>query len=172
MSPTDLLRRHVLASAAVIGACVGLVIGAVVPPPRPGPGAGRSPPWLAPSPSVAQRATEAEFAAVRAAPLWGDARSAGGAGVKAVSWSLTGIIHAPEPIALVATPAGTQVLRLKVGDPLPDGAVVEGMTPGAVRFVRDGCRFERALYVAADVALDEKCAATPAPAKLPDAPAQ
>lgn len=172
MALPEWIRGHLLASVAVAGGLAGLAIGLVVPPPKPGPAAGRDASWQAPPRSLAERATEAEFAAVRAAPVFGVPRSAGAAGVKAASWRLTGIIHAPEPVALVASTPGTQVLRLKVGDPLPDGAVVEGLTPTAVRFVRDGCRFERALYVAADVALDEKCAAPAAPAKLSDAPAR
>lgn len=171
MQHLDRLLRHRVAAAMIAGAALGLSIGAVVPPA--GPGARVTPRrgWSLPGPKAIARVDESEFSRVRGAPIWG---AAGSRAVKAASWRLVGIMNQAGPVALVAVTGRPDVLHLAAGDPLPDGAVVRSIESNALRFVRDGCGFERALYSAADTPIDGSCAASkPAVvAKSPDQPSK
>lgn len=167
MMVLEWVRTHRVVAALLSGAAVGILGGATGMPAKPLSRTAAEDAWALPPPAAAFRVSEAEFATVRAAPIWGGG-SRGADGVKPVSWRLTGIIGAPQPAALVAPADGSRVLQFKVGDVLPDGAVIESIGAGTMVFMRDGCRFQKALYAATAAPLDERCAPAAAPAKPSD----
>lgn len=166
MTPIQWIRDHLVASVLTAAGLAGLAAGALVPPPRASGEATRAGDWALPPPAVLARTSDAEFASVRNAPIWGAAATGPAGAVKASSWKLTGIISRPVPVALVTVTGARQVLALKAGDPLPDGGTVTSVAPASLAYTREGCRYERALYAAAETPQGGACAA-PAPATAP-----
>lgn len=151
-----LLQRRPLATAVAVGVALGALLGWAVPvrtPTLPQTGAAH---WQLPDPAVASRTDETRFAQVRAAKIWGVAGSAA-AGDKLPAWRLTGIITRPVPLALVLADKSTALLRVGVGDGLPDGGSVREIHPQRIVFSRSGCSYQRILYVAPDPAEAAGC---------------
>lgn len=167
-------------AVVLAAAAVGMAAGALVPPPRAEAGAAAPADWALPPASVLSRVREAEVGAVRSARIVGEAQAATGAGVKPAAWKLTGIMVRPVPAALIQA-EGTPPLRaVRVGETLPGGGVVLAVSTTRIRFKRDACVFERALYSAADTTQDPKCsvpaspgsASAPRPGGSPTVPAK
>jgi hypothetical protein len=163
MTIRDLVVRHPLAAAVITGAAVGLTAGAMVAPPRAPAADGRETALSLPPASVVVRVTDGEFASVRGAAALGAATTGGVGSVKAPSWKLTGIITRPVPAALIAVDGERRVMQVRIGEPLPDGGVLQAVRGGSLRYARDACTYERTLYTVAEVPVGGTCPAAPAP---------
>lgn len=141
------LRSRPFLAAAAAGAILGTAIGLSVPIQATAPDPAEVSAWPE-ALQVAPRFDEARYARVRDANPWGGAEAARGPVM--VQWRLAGIIVDPAPTALVYAKDGKRPLRLKVGDALPDGGKLVEITARSIRFTREGCEFERALYSVAD----------------------
>lgn len=166
MARLEWLVQHRAATALLVGAIAGLGIGALLPASVGQKGLQATRGWQLPAANAVARVSEAEFARVRAAPIWG-ASAGGPAAVKAASWKLVAIMNQPQPVALVVAGKGPDVLHLKAGDRLPDGGAVGSVGPNGLTFVRDGCSFERVLYSAVDSPIAGSCAAAKPAASAP-----
>lgn len=159
MRALDWLRARPLAAAALAGLALGIVLGLAMPIRASAPDPAELSAWTDYASADLVRVDEATFAAAREAGLFGrDLNAAGGTtGSGAASWRLVGIIVDPAPIALVLAEGGTAPVEARAGEALPDGGRILEITPRAVRFERAGCEFERALYSAGDVAVEDGC---------------
>lgn len=151
MRPADLAARHPWATAVVAGLVLGGVVGAAWPIRRFAPPAASDQTWTLPDRREIAVADDAAFARVRDASFLGGAVVGREArGQTAVQWRLIAVVLDPAPVAIVQASGAADMTRLRVGDTLPDGARVVGISAGAISFVRDGCPYQRALYVPVD----------------------
>jgi hypothetical protein len=159
MQALDWLRARPVAAAALGGLLLGVVLGLAMPIKASAPDPAELAEWIDYGSADLVRVDEATFAAARDAGLLGRELNAGGSADApgTVAWRLVGIITAPAPIALVLAEGGATPVEVRVGETLPDGGRILEITPRAARFERAGCEFERALYSAGDVAVDDGC---------------
>ena len=156
MPSLDLLRRHLLATAAVAGLLLGGVIGLFLPIRAASPPKKNTEAWALPAIGDTKRFREDAYAALRAARFWKTVAAPGQEGALKVEWTLTGIITRPRPMAAVdrtgavrgekpgdGTPSSTLVA---VGAEFPDGSTLVRVTRDAIWFEKDGCLRERRLY--------------------------
>ncbi|GGZ70893.1 hypothetical protein GCM10008101_26570 [Lysobacter xinjiangensis] len=146
MNLVDKLQSHSLAAGAAIGLVLGSVAGVAWPVSVPPPPEHASAGWSLPPELSSLRPPEKEFSIVRDAPAWGGAND-NETGAKESGWRLVGIIARPEAVGLVAVEGGRNT-RVRVGETLPDGARLAGITAAGIIFEKDGCRQERLLYAA------------------------
>lgn len=159
--PDWMVRRPWLAALAG-GVLLGLAIGTLGPVPRATPDDIAGPAWELPGAETLVRSDEAVFSQLRRARFWGGGGSMNGAAEgKRVEWRLTGIIADPVPTALVVAAGDPKTVSLHVGDSLPGGGEIVGITADAVEFQRDGCLQSRILYAPAKPAGGDPCASTP-----------
>lgn len=159
MQALDWLRGRPVAAASLAGLVLGIVIGLALPIRASAPDPAELAEWTDYGSADLARVDEATFAAARAGALLGrDLNAAGAPGAPgAASWRLVGIIVDPAPIALVLSEGGAAPVEARAGEALPDGGRILEITARAVRFERAGCEYERALYSAGDVAIDDGC---------------
>ena len=159
MQALDWLRTRPLAAASLAGLVLGVAIGLAIPIQASAPDPAELAAWADYGNADLVRVDEATFAAARDAALFGrDLNAAGAKGDPGTAtWRLVGIIVDPAPIALVLAEGGTAPVEVRAGEALPDGGRILDITPRAVVFERAGCQFERALYSAGDVAVDDGC---------------
>lgn len=159
MQVLDRLRAHPVAGAALGGLVLGAVIGLSLPIQASAPDPAELAAWTDYGSADLVRVDEATFSAAREAALFGRQLNAEGSAEApgTVAWRLVGIITSPAPIALVLAEGGATPVEARVGEALPDGGRILEITPRAARFERAGCEYERALYSAGDVAVDDGC---------------
>ena len=158
MRVVEVIRAKPWAAAIAVGGIAGLLMGALVPPPDAGDWTPGESAWALPAPSSLQRADEATFAKVRAAPFWGAASTLNGSGVqRRPGWRLIGIITDPVPLALVTADGQQDAVHVPVGGDLPDGGTVVRITFRGLSFERDGCTYARELYAPLDPAEAQPC---------------
>lgn len=159
MQVLDWLRARPLAAAALAGLAVGIVLGLAQPIQATAPDPAELAEWTDYGRVDLVRVDDATFAAAREAALFGrDLNAPGESGEPGrASWRLVGIIADPAAIALVVAEGDPTPVEARVGEALPDGGRILDITSRAVRFERAGCEFERALYSAGDVAVDDGC---------------
>lgn len=159
MQALERLRAHPVAGAALGGLVLGVVLGLAMPIQASAPDVAELAEWTDYASADLVRVDEATFSAAREAALFGRQLNAAGSpeAPGTVAWRLVGIITAPAPIALVLAEGGATPVEVRVGEALPDGGRILEITPRAARFERAGCEFERALYSAGDVAVDDGC---------------
>lgn len=155
MWPAEWLRAKPLRAAAVLGLLAGVALGLSWPVTVPTSKQARAETWLSPPGLEDARPLESEFSAVRDAPIWGELADSGG--VKHAAWQLAGIIADPEPAALVLAEGSTEAKRVRVGESLPDGAVVRQIMNSSVGYDREGCAYQRLLYGPGEAADNSSC---------------
>lgn len=104
--------------------------------------------WRLPTPSALDRANVELASQARSAPWIGPAGAGGGASAGgAESWKLLGVVlDSTDPAALVQAASKPDVLRVKRGGTLPDGARLIAIERGAVVFETEGCQRRRPVY--------------------------
>lgn len=155
MPNLDLLRRHLMATAAVAGLLLGGIIGLFLPIRAASPPKASSEAWALPAIGDTARFRNDAYAALRAARFWKTVAGPGQRGAPKVEWTLTAIITRPRPMAAVDRPGAAQGATtgvsmpsalVAVGAELPDGSTLVRLTRDAVWFEKDGCLRERRLY--------------------------
>lgn len=159
MPSLDLLRRHLLPTAALAGLLVGGIIGLFLPIRAASPPKSSSEAWALPAIGDTKRFRDDAYTALRSARFWKTVAGPGQQGAPKVEWTLTAIITRPRPMAAIDRPGGaaaghagdkpgssTASNLIAVGDELPDGATLVRLTRDAVWFEKDGCLRERRLY--------------------------
>lgn len=147
MPSLDLLRRHLLATVAIVGLLTGGIVGLFMPiraaaPPRAG-----SEAWALPSIADTKRFREEAYTALRTARFWKTVAGPGERSAPKVEWTLAAIITRPRLMAAVSQPGAKQPSSMvAVGAELPDGSRLLRLTRDAVWFEKDGCVRERRLY--------------------------
>lgn len=63
-----------------------------------------------------------------------------------VVWHLRGIVSSPERAAIVQTGTDPVMTRVKAGEALPDGALIQAIEDNRIEIEREGCRSTIALY--------------------------
>lgn len=164
MRAVDWMRDKPIRAAACAGLLAGIGAGLLWPVTVPRADAQAEPSWNMPRGVAALRPTEKEFAAVRDSAAWG-ATGPGAEASKRPSWRLAGIIAEPAPAALILVQGEQEPRRLGVGQQLPDGSAVKEIGDDAIRFDRDGCLYELALYTIVETAVPGCPAAGPSPGK-------
>ncbi|SJZ90027.1 hypothetical protein [Novilysobacter spongiicola] len=160
--PDWLVVRRPWLAGLVGGAVLGLAFGLLRPVPRATAEDIAGPAWQLPDPDVLVRADESGFSKLRNARFWGGNGSMnGGPGSKRVEWRLTGIIADPVPTALVLATGDPKTVSLHVGDSLPGGGEIVGISADAVEYQRDGCLQSRILYAPAQPVGGDPCASKP-----------
>ena len=155
MPSLDLLRRHLVVTAAVAGLLLGGVIGLFLPIRAASFPKTSSEAWVLPALGDTKRFRTDAYTALRAARFWKTVAGPGQQGVPKVEWTLTGIITRPRLMAAVDRPGAvrgektgdsTPSALVAIGAELPDGSTLVRLTRDAVWFEKDGCLRERRLY--------------------------
>ena len=155
MPGLDLLRRHLVLTAALAGLLVGGVIGLFLPIRAASLPKKTSEAWVLPTLGDTKRFRNDEFLALRTARFWKTVAGPGQKGVPKVEWTLTGIITRPRLMAAVDRPGAVPGAKpgdsmpsslVAIGAELPDGSTLVRVTRDAVWFEKDGCMRERRLY--------------------------
>ena len=155
MPSLDLLRRHQVATAAVIGLLLGGIIGLFLPIRAAAPPKVSSEAWVLPAIGDTKRFREDAYMALRSARFWKSVAVPGQQGAPKVEWTLTAIITRPQPMAAIERPGTVRSgnsndnmpsTLVTVGAELPDGSTLVRLTRDAVWFEKDGCLRERRLY--------------------------
>ena len=171
MPSLDLLRRHLVATAAIAGLLLGGVIGLFLPIRAASPPKSSTEAWALPAISDTKRFRTDAYTALRAARFWKTVGGPGQQGVPKVEWTLTGIITRPRLMAAVDQPGNGRGDKpgdkpasnlVAVGAELPDGSTLLRVTRDAVWFEKDGCVRERRLYRAI-TAENNACLGEPTP---------
>lgn len=149
MRPSEFARQKPALAAALCGAVLGGVLGLARPAPEATADAVAEAAWVPYGRLDPARLSEREFNTLRGARIWGGAASSR---AETVSWTLTGIIAAPAPAALVSVPGKKTVQQVGQGGELPDGGKIVEITSRSIRYTKAGCSYERALYSAPDPA--------------------
>ncbi len=157
-----LARRHALATALLAGAVLGTMVGLFLPIRAAKPPASVEQDWVLPTPTQIAAYDKADFERVRRARFWGDAANARGEGARNAPWELLAILLRPIPRIAVAAGSGQKPVWYRIGDKLPDGAVLVGMDKDAAHLEREGCRYARKMYQSAAEKRADPCAAAPA----------
>lgn len=154
------VRQHPLVAGAMAGMLLGVLGGLLWPLPSAVPGASSETRLAVPPRAALERYRDADFAALRSGSLWSGSGPAQGGSPKIGTWKLLGVVLHPQGGALVQ--AENRQLRIGIGQPLPDGGVLLGVTAGSVEFRLGQCNYRRSLYAAADVPLPtEDCPTAP-----------
>lgn len=171
MPSLDLLRRHLVATAAVAGLLLGGVIGLFLPiRAAPFPKTSTEA-WALPAIGDTKRFRTDAYTALRAARFWKTVAGPGQQGAPRVEWTLTAIITRPRLMAAVDQPGNRRGSEpgdkpasnlVAVGAELPDGSTLLRVTREAVWFEKDGCVRERRLYRAI-TAENNACLGEPTP---------
>ena len=155
MPSLDLLRRHLMATAAAVGLLLGAVIGLFLPIRAASPPKSSTEAWVLPAISDTKRFREDAYTALRGARFWKTVAGPGQQGALKIDWTLTGIITRPRLMAAVDRPGAvrgekpgenTPSALVAVGAELPDGSTLVRLSRDAVWFEKDGCLRERRLY--------------------------
>ena len=149
MRPSEFARQKPVLAAALGGVVLGAVLGLARPAPEAPADAVVETAWVPYGRLDPARFSEREFNTLRGARIWGGAASNR---AETVSWTLTGIIAAPAPAALVSVPGKKTVQQVGQGGELPDGGKIVEITSRSIRYTKAGCSYERALYSAPDPA--------------------
>lgn len=158
---SEWVRAHPFGSSLVGGLLAGCIAGLLWPIVVPPPGTQAQDAWVAPARLAAVQPKEAEFTRVRDARIWGEGNvAAAGSGAAATQWRLVAIIAGPSPVAMVAHDRERELKRVAIGQSLPDGGVVREVTADGLVYEREGCRYERILYAAAEAVVGS-CASAP-----------
>lgn len=154
MRVIELVRSNPLKTFAIAGVAVGVIAG-ILWPGEVVPTASEGNPQLAlPSRQELRRFREPDFAQIRDGRLWGGFGSAQSGRAKMSGWRLLGVLVKPVPSAFVMVDKAKKAEQVAVGKMLPDGATLVAVSAGGIEVERNGCRFQRALYAAAEVAVE------------------
>ena len=145
------LRRHPVLAGAFVGLLLGAAGGLLWPLPEVTAGSSTDMQLAVPARSALVRYAEADFAALRGGSLWSGSGAAQGGSPKIGTWKLLGVVMRPQAGALVQ--AENRQVRIGIGQPLPDGGVLIGVSADAVEFSVGQCNYRRSLYAAVDVPL-------------------
>lgn len=147
MALAELLQRRrwqvVVAGGALLGAMVGLFlpIRAADPP------SADEAVWSLPNAGALKRFSDSTFQSLKAGKFWGSQEDAGRkASAAQSSWTLTGILTRPTVQVAVGVSGKPAQTWVRVGEKLPDGAVLVAVTRDRIWFVKDDCRRVRSLY--------------------------
>ncbi|MDE2407747.1 MAG: hypothetical protein KGL91_07785 [Xanthomonadaceae bacterium] len=151
MTLVELLQRRPMRAAVLAGVTLGTVIGLFLPIRAADPPKADEASWSLPNAQALKRFSDNTFQAVRAARFWGDLQMPGQRGneKKPASWTLTGIVTRPQVQVSISVPGkqgGPEQLWLRVGEKLPDEAVLTAVTRDRIWFTKDGCKRVRSLY--------------------------
>ena len=163
MRVIELLQRRRMVLAALAGLAIGGLVGGAWPP-APVEAAAMSDPQVAlPTRQQLARYQEADFARLRDGRLWQGSGSSQSGSAKLSGWRLLGVLAGSAQTAFVQIDRGNDVQQVVAGEALPDGSPLLAVTTSGIEFERGGCRFQRALYAAQDVAIASPgCEAAPA----------
>lgn len=178
MRVLDAARRHPIAAASAAGALLGAVIGLFLPIRAPDAPKSDAAGWDMPTAQSLKRFHLDQYQEVRSARFWGDLASPGTRSNTASGWTLSAIVTRPVLRVAVQIQGKRETTWVQPGGALPDGARLVSATRDAIRFEKDGCVRERALYqvknekAAADACIDGTPAKPAAGASTPGPAAQ
>lgn len=156
----DYLRTHPVAVSAIAGMLLGTVAGLVWPLPPASAASGTDMQLSLPARRALERYAEADFAALRGGTLWSGSGATQGGSTKIGNWKLLGVVLRPQTGALVQD--GKLQLRVGIGQPLPDGGILVGVSADSVEFRVGQCNYRRSLYAKTDQSLaTEGCPTAP-----------
>lgn len=162
MRVIDRLQRHRSWLAVFAGAALGAGIGLLWPAEPLADGVADDAALVVPTRQQLARYNEADFAKLRDGRLWTGSGPAQSGDARLSGWRLLGVVAGPAQTAFVQVDGGRDVQQVVVGEALPDGSSLLAVTAGGIEFERRGCRFQRALYAAQDVAIaGPGCEASP-----------
>lgn len=167
MSVVDRLRTQPWLAAAGGGALLGIIIGLFLPIRAASPPKADDDSWVLPTPASIKRFDEAGYQSVRSARFWGEIKTPGQRGPRAVGWSLGGIVTRPTVRIAVTVPGKTGVSWVRLGAPLPDGATFVAATRDTVWYEKDGCKRARTLFQKPTAETDACIGAPGVPAPAP-----
>lgn len=155
--------RLAVAAVTALGFAAGFALSGV--------GESTSPPiedaWQILSPEQVRRDSRASLASAKRSLRWGGNEQASGSRTREESaWQLAAVADAPEPVALFrSTGAGKRdLLRLAIGDALPDGGRIESIARDHVIVVAGECRRVLQLFQPAKVEAGASCPDDTSPA--------
>jgi hypothetical protein len=146
VSVVERLRTQPWLAAAGGGALLGIIIGLFLPIRAASPPKANDEAWVLPTPASIKRFDEAGYQSVRSARFWGEIKTPGQRGPRAVGWNLGGIVTRPTVRIAVTVPGKTGVSWVRLGAPLPDGATFVAATRDTVWYEKDGCKRARKLF--------------------------
>ena len=122
---------------------------------------------MLPTPASIKRFDEAGYQSVRSARFWGEIKTPGQRGPRAVGWNLGGIVTRPTVRIAVTVPGKTGVSWVRLGAPLPDGATFVAATRDTVWYEKDGCKRARKLFQKPTAETEARIGAAPGTADAP-----
>ncbi|HQY50194.1 MAG TPA: hypothetical protein PL007_07505 [Thermomonas sp.] len=151
MALVDLLQRKPMPAAVMAGAIMGAVVGLFLPIRAADPPKAEEATWSLPNAQALKRFSDNTYQSVRSAKFWGDLLMPGqrGAEKKQATWTLTGIVTSPA-VQVSVSEAGKQgqpvQTWVRVGEKLPDGAVLDAVTRDRIWVTKDDCKRVKSLY--------------------------
>ena len=163
MRAIERLRARRFLLPVLAGLAIGTVAGLLWPAPPSARQDAPDAPLSVPGRQELARFHEADFAKLRDGRLWGGSSRGQPGSAKLSGWRLLGVLAGSAQTAFVQADRAAEIRQVTVGEALPDGTELLGVTAGGIDFQRNGCRFRRALYATEDVAIPSAgCDATPA----------
>ena len=151
MALVDLLQRKPMPAAVMAGAIMGAVVGLFLPIRAADPPKAEEATWSLPNAQALKRFSDNTYQSVRSAKFWGDLLMPGQRGTekKQATWTLTGIVTSPV-VQVSVSEAGKQgqpvQTWVRVGEKLPDGAVLDTVTRDRIWVTKDDCKRVKSLY--------------------------
>jgi len=148
----DVIRRHPLWLAGVVGAVVGTIIGLFLPIRAPEAGKASADEWSLPAANSVRGYNDTAAASVRQARFWGAADIAKPQPKQ--QWLLRAIVTRPVTRIGIAVGPTKDMVWVPLGGRLPDGTVLVAVNRDTAWTDRDGCRSPHSLYPSAAPAAD------------------
>ena len=168
MRVLEAIRRRPVAAACATGALIGAMVGLFLPIRAPEPPKQDAAEWNLPSVQSTKRFHLDQYQRVRSARFWGALATPGARRATASNWTLNAILTRPVLQAAVTVQGKRDTVWVRLGGVLPDGATLVSATRDAIRYQKDGCTRERALYPdKKDAAAADACIGAPAAALEP-----
>lgn len=135
---------------------VGIIGGAGWPPPPLPKSSDSTNSWSLPPLSDIARHNPKDLATVTTGIRWNS--EAGGVMGENSAWTLAGIVRAPNPVALVmSAKEKDKVHRIGIGQPLPDGSVLQSVSGDQIATKLDTCITTYQLFQVQAIAKSDDC---------------